>query len=338
MLIIPHDIAYLGSKCESRARDDYCLSQIWNEHAACDRYSRTKWLIKSKEIVEMQRKIPKNSYAYLLDRLTDKPPTVSFWQYKIDYNKCLGSGKYGTVYELAPRPAAERGLLSSWFPYIYDYLYPVKNNEEEERLYCVKVYHSFYHYLQSYNTLEDVAYFWNKSFGESCIDVQTNILLHKHQLSNIVFYPTYSFYSQFKTLIRGKTLAECLRDNILLSNEGYEYRKSFHAFLNQLSSLSLSINEVHARNIMYDVKHNRWEIIDGEIKEDECKSNPANQLLDGIGIFNNTEAHHELFNKIAMLVKEHRPYFNLEDDYDFLAKLPVSGEKCHQVTSLHAIR
>jgi hypothetical protein len=36
---------------------------------------------------------------------------ISFKNYKIDYNKCLGSGVFGSVFKVVPRPENEKGLL-----------------------------------------------------------------------------------------------------------------------------------------------------------------------------------------------------------------------------------
>lgn len=69
-----------------------------------------------------------------------QPETISFRNYKIDYGRCLGKGRYAEVYVVVPRPK-EEGCWANLCPYLYDWIYPVTDHSIESK-YCVKIFKS----------------------------------------------------------------------------------------------------------------------------------------------------------------------------------------------------
>lgn len=45
-----------------------------------------------------------NDTKTITDKFDESELVISFYNFKIDYNRCLGKGTFGAVYELAPRP------------------------------------------------------------------------------------------------------------------------------------------------------------------------------------------------------------------------------------------
>ena len=193
---------------------------------------------------------------------------LSFVNYKIDYNRCLGHGVYGNVYRLAVRPDNEKNFWSDWFPFVYDYIYRIgeKPDDEQSKKYCVKIFKPalqvLLENLDHPFPLQRVA----NSFSEPSVEIATNQTLRKHNMSEIMFFSS-GRYSQFKTRVRGKTFRYYLDKGYFTDPEQYEFRKSFIQFLRSLYKSNLVICDMHPENLMYDKHRSCWEIIDGGIKE-----------------------------------------------------------------------
>ncbi|KTD25419.1 Uncharacterised protein [Legionella lansingensis] len=192
---------------------------------------------------------------------------MSFLDYKIDYNKCLGSGVFGTVYEVVPRPENEKGFFSYWFPYAYDYLFRVGPIDREPSQYCVKISKTALRIVYE-NPNHPFRYrlAWHSLF-EAAKEEKTNGVLRKYSLSNICFFKTNSIYSQFKTQVHGKTLHDYIEKGIFVSSEQFMLRKSFVDFLHKIKNPKFTFWELHENNLMYDEQNNCWEIVDGIFNE-----------------------------------------------------------------------
>lgn len=137
----------------------------------------------------------------------ETPPVtglMSLTRYKIDFNHPLGSGKYGTIYEIVPRPENEKGYASKWFPCLYDYLFRLpKDSDRTERNLCVKLYNSsFYIFLKSRSYAAS-----KKSISEPEAELKANKILCKHHFNKMSIFASDNMYVQFKSLVRGNTLA-----------------------------------------------------------------------------------------------------------------------------------
>ena len=204
---------------------------------------------------------------------------VSFQNYKIDYNHPLGEGSFGAVYPIVRRPESEKiGCLSrcltNWFPYIYDYLYRFNVPLGEPREYCVKIYKSIFS-LGGFP--EHISS--NEVHSQPSIEQETNAVLRKYKLSHIQFFKTSGIYSQFKTLVQGKTFSFYLENKSFIQKEQFNLRKSFVDFLKSIDKPNLIFLDMLGDNIMYDERHNRWEIIDGEVREENHTSVTRNNIL-----------------------------------------------------------
>lgn len=193
---------------------------------------------------------------------------ISFEDYKIDYSQFLGSGCFGRVYALIPRPKNEKNIFSRWMPYIYDRIYPAKSNGENA--YCVKISYFFIESaIREINAGNDsflappVYAFWEKDIQNA-----STVLRNQYGVSSIHIYSTNSWYSQIKSRINGHTLYHYMETGELLDKKNYLMRKAFINFLWAIASTPLTYNDLHAKNIMYDLKHQQWEIVDGSTKKD----------------------------------------------------------------------
>lgn len=78
-----------------------------------------------------------------------------------------------------------------------------------------------------------IPQFLKSSIFEASAEKKSNELLRKYGISKICSFKTNSFYSQFKTRINGETL------------------------------------DFYAKNVMYDEKENRCDIVDGDVSEQQ---------------------------------------------------------------------
>ena len=69
-------------------------------------------------------------------------PPISFSNYKINYDVCLGSRAFSSVYEVVERPVEERGILAGYCPYLYDYYFRVEPTKKIVTPLCIKVSHT----------------------------------------------------------------------------------------------------------------------------------------------------------------------------------------------------
>jgi len=192
----------------------------------------------------------------------DKSNSLSFWDYKINYNKFLGSGVFGTVYEVVKRPENEKGYLPYFFPYVYDFIFLANEKKYFEKTnLCIKISKSAFRVL--FENIDHPLPLRRPidSFFQSSEERKTNCLLQKHRLSKIKFYKTNSFYSQFKTLVNGHTFQFYLYGGYFTNNKQFKLRKAFVGFLNSILNAKISFKDLHSKNIMYDELESHWEIV-----------------------------------------------------------------------------
>ncbi|MGC1181803.1 hypothetical protein [Legionella sp.] len=194
---------------------------------------------------------------------------LSLKDYKIDYNKCLGKGVYGSVFRVVLRPENEKGFWSSWFPYLYDYIYPVNSKpiDERSKKYCIKIFKPAIQVLYENINHPLPLRYPIESFYVHSEELKTNQILCKHGISGITFFNSASRYSQLKTRVRGKTLRFYLDKGYFIDPEQFELRESFVNFLRPLYKSNLVFCDIHSKNLMYDKYRHCWEIIDGSAME-----------------------------------------------------------------------
>lgn len=249
---------------------------------------------------------------------TSEKQIISFYDYKINYNTCLGKGVFGAVYEIIKRPENEKGYLAWLCPYLYDYVFTVdcKNDIEKTGL-CVKISKSalriLYENINHPLPLRRSLY----SFFAPSIEINGNRVLQERGLTNIKFYETNSIYSQFKTMVNGHTLEFYLDKGYFTNKSYYELRKTFACFLRLLSlTQGIFFEDVHEKNIMYDEKEHRWEIVDGDIYEEAGSSDTIAALFD----FDNLDLYHKsvsvkrVFEKLAKVAKKGSLYTEKTDE------------------------
>lgn len=190
--------------------------------------------------------------------------------YKIDYNHLLGSGVFGDVYAVTKRPSNEKGCFSYLCPYLYDYIFrPDYKKAVPEPDICVKISKTSLRILFENCShplpLRRPVY----SFCEPSNERRTNALLQKHGLSKIEFYKTNSIYSQFKTRVNGQTLKYYFDTRKFYLPDNFVLRESFIEFLRKLYKSGLYFEDIHHSNIMFDEQQLSWEIIDGDVSEQE---------------------------------------------------------------------
>jgi len=175
--------------------------------------------------------------------------SMSFSDYKIDYNYCLGSGVFGTVYAVVPRPENEKGFLSYWFPYSYDYIFRATPSNQKTYQYCVKISKTSFKLLfENPNHPFRFRLPWHSLF-EFEKEEKTNHVLRKNGMSNLRFFKTSSFYSQFKTLVQGGTLHHYLQGEIFISPDQFLLRKSFVEFMRLIKNPKFTFWEIHGKNM-----------------------------------------------------------------------------------------
>lgn len=256
-----------------------------------------------------------------VNNFSDQSNSISFWDYKINYNGFLGMGDFGTVYEVVKRPENEKGYCSYLCPYVYDYIFPVKEkNEDQDTNLCVKISKSSLRvFFEALDRLAPIA----KAFGcflQSSEEKETNAILKKHNLTKINFYDSFSVYSQFKTKVNGRAFGSYVNDGSFKAPDQYRLRKSFVKFLKVFVNQKIHFFDLHRRNIMYDAKEHRWEIVDGYIFENEnVNLNKDEMLISLLGISNLRVLSDKLvsgvFLGIYSVVKNDEPYKEAQDQF-----------------------
>lgn len=193
---------------------------------------------------------------------------VTLWNYKIDFNRHLGEGKFGNVYALVPRPVHEQNYFTYCFPYIYDswFIADQSYEDEETNKYCIKIFKC------SLNTpsteISILSPYW---------EIKTNELLKSNHLTQLEFFEG-GFYSQIKTRVIGNTLSHYIKNQYFLNPNNYFLRASFVKFIYSIAQARhLSFWDLKPANIMFDENKYCWEIIDGEINKERFF--PCNETI-----------------------------------------------------------
>ncbi|MBS0637580.1 MAG: hypothetical protein JSS12_08715, partial [Verrucomicrobia bacterium] len=195
----------------------------------------------------------------------DVPSVMSFWDCKINYNRCLGSGEWGTVYEVVPRPNNEQNYWSYLFPYVYDYIF--RPSEPHHAVHCVKVLAPLptaMIIVSAANKFLFIGLLAGVLFGRYK-EKWSNLTARKYGLSTVKFSTTYSLLSQFKTKVNGHTFQYHAQKLNFNKQNKFHLRRAFVIFLQKLNNDKLSISDLHEKNIMYDKAKDCWEIVDGEV-------------------------------------------------------------------------
>jgi hypothetical protein len=194
----------------------------------------------------------------------NKPVTdlVSFHDYKINYNHCLGAGVFGVVYDLVKRPDREKGFLTYWCPQTYDYLFPANVGTPSVDL-CVKISKSAWRILYEQTELT----FPIRSWTEAADEEKSLAIARKNGLTTVYCYPTNCSYVSFRTKINGFNFEECHHKNLFYDQGHFKLRKAFVEFLTKIAMAKMIFADVTAENIMYDEKQEQWSIVDGMIEE-----------------------------------------------------------------------
>jgi len=236
---------------------------------------------------------PDSTNASPFTTLFDRIAIMSFEDYKIDYQNCLGQGACGAVYGVVPRPACEKNFFSKWFPYTFDYFFPVKDVDRSTP-YCVKIFH------------------FGISSDQKNTEAATQKLLIQRGVSRLTFFATDSNQAQFKTLIRGKTLGWHLKNTTLFINNNFPLRKALYDFIVEIHHSQLCIYDLHTGNIMYDEINNRWETIDS-FATDQVS---YRKCLDALDVWDNygTKPFHELTKTFIYMVQNNIAFNDSIDD------------------------
>jgi hypothetical protein len=238
---------------------------------------------------------------------------VSFSNYKINYNCRLGSGKYGSVYEVVERPEKEKRCCSRFFPHIYDYFYRVEEESKKTTNLCIKI-------------AKPCGF-----FSPPSEDVETNRILRSHELTQIHFYNTRSLWSQFKTRIYGPTLAQSIHK--FTKVESFELRKAFVDFLRKLLKAQIRFSDLHEDNIMYDLNKKNWDTVDGFVwkigprKHKSAKIDNITRLF-RYNLYECQEGNRflqSIFEGLGDIARSDQPYTN-ELDLQVLQK-PLKGKQ-----------
>lgn len=196
---------------------------------------------------------------------------MSFSDYKINYSNRLGSGVFGTVYEVIRRPENEKGIFSYLFPYVYDSIFLVDEKKSVEKTdLCIKISKSTFRiFLENTYTHPTPLMLALRCFHQFKQEQKTNTILRKYGLSKILFIKTSGFYSQFKTVVRGHTFDFYLSKDYFVNSGQFELRKVFVNFLRAILNANVDFEDIHKKNVMYDELEYRWEIVDGYVSEKE---------------------------------------------------------------------
>lgn len=188
---------------------------------------------------------------------------ISFSDYKINFNKCLGDGMVGTVYEVVRRPMHENGQIASVCPYLYDRIHPVDEARKIETDLCVKISKTTFR-LFFYNPF---AVLRNPLilFYEAKEERNLNRMLQRLGATSIKFYHAGDCHAQFKTRVYGHNFAYHLRKRSFLDPAQFEFRKAFVGLLRTVSRPEFNVDDLHANNLMYDERKKLWEVVDGKL-------------------------------------------------------------------------
>ncbi len=238
---------------------------------------------------------------------------MSFANYKIDYNRCLGSGVFGTVYAVVDRPENEKGFFSYWMPYAYDYVFRADISPQESSPYCVKISKTAIRMVYENPTHPFRFKLPWHSFFEGAKEQKTNEVLRKNSISKICFFKSNSFYSQFKTRINGNTLHHYITGGIFLEPAQFAMRKSFVDFMQLIKNPKFTFWELHENNIMFDEKNKRWEIVDGIFNETD--NTKLNKTSDNLTFFLAHLFQSNVTPKIEYWLKELSEAAKLEKEY-----------------------
>ena len=275
-------------------------------------------------------------------RLLEPAQSVTFRDLKIDFNHPLGKGIFGWVYSVIARPESEKGFLSQWFPYAYDYLFRARGKAESKD--CVKIAKPFLAILFNQITAGDPLPLAKpvQSLFASNQDVSTNKLLRQYGLSKIKFkHVDYSVYSQIKTKVEGYTFAELCNRRAFVNPINYQMRKAFVDFLWALKNAPLHLEDIHRFNVMYDTKRKEWEIVDGHVSQAEERSLKASRehlhgivgdLLFCCPIDKRSKA---IIGRLKHFALQNKPYSKL-DDANILAKAAASVDDINPLSKIHA--
>lgn len=233
---------------------------------------------------------------------------LSFEDYKINYRHLLGQGTYGLVYEVIKRPENEKGVFSYFFPYIYDRIFVIDDEEKEPTNLCVKISKTTFRIFWETNSLR----FPVKSFSQAAREERTNQVLNQYGISNIKFYKTTSLYAQFKTRVFGLTFFYYLEKFQCIDE--FELRKSFCLFLQKISNPYLRFLDLHIGNIMYDEHLKHWEIIDGRVWESNEPTLEDNikRLLGYITGYGDKTTD-RILQELGQIAREAKPYTKIVD-------------------------
>lgn len=252
-----------------------------------------------------------------MNKLEDYPEPLSFKYIKIDYNHCLGEGAYSKVYPVFRRPQNEIGLLSHWFPYIYDNIFRIDKKSEEEadlKNLCVKIRKSIFTVL-----FESKSHIWTRIIIEPMKEKRTNELLRKYNFSKIKFHNTESLFAQFKTRVNGHTLRHYIINDYFTNKNEFDLRKAFVHFLKIISNKNVRLYDMHADNIMYDEEQKYWEIVDGYAQEVDDLDEMYN--IEGIRsyLFLN-KIQNYVFNRLVKIAGRKNEY-NEKKEYKLFRKM-----------------
>jgi hypothetical protein len=186
---------------------------------------------------------------------------LSFSNYKVNYNCPLGSGNYGTVYEVVERPKREKRCCPVLFPLVYDYFYRVEEAGKKTTGLCIKIPNSS-----------------DKLLFSRLSDKDINAVLKKYDLTRVIFYKTCNIFSQLKTRVSGPTLSRCFHKFNQVKH--YAMRKAFVVFLRKIEKAPIDFEDLHDKNIMYDLKKMRWEIVDGFVWELDRNDPPPKDKIE----------------------------------------------------------
>ncbi|MBV8803170.1 MAG: hypothetical protein JO131_09490 [Gammaproteobacteria bacterium] len=238
---------------------------------------------------------------------------ISFKNWKIDYSRCIGRGTFGIVYEIVPRPEYEKGIFSYWCPYLYDYIFPV--NQEQNYVpspYCVKIFKSSFRlFLRDMQKDTSSAI---HSFDQPQLETKLNRVLNQYGLSKIKFFKSNSIYAHFKTKLTGKTFYYYLKNDFFILKEQFHLRESFVNFLNLIKSSPLSFGDMHPDNIMYDEKEKRWEIVDGNVEISKPSSSNHRYFMNDLNINSGSKSSFFILKELIKCVDQDIPYTSTIDD------------------------
>lgn len=194
---------------------------------------------------------------------------MSLYDYKVDFDSCLGMGSYGMIYKVYERPEDEKGWFAYAMPYIYDYIYRVREGNTLETEYCIKILVSRLSHLGPREI-------YDHFIGEPIEQFEANALLKENGIPCAALIKSNSFFSYFKTRVYGNTLSYYDSSGAFLHAENFAVRKALFNFLKSINRLDIGLNDLHDENVMFDMKDHQWKIIDVCIRK---KSKPLGEYV-----------------------------------------------------------